>query len=101
MQIAEGSATESYREIKGVFDRVDRILADGRKYLLGDRFSAIDLTFAALAAPILQPHEHHIPPTPIETLPTQMQADIGNCQATSAGKFGLRLYREHRHRASQ
>jgi glutathione S-transferase len=96
MDITASSGVESYREIVGVFDRVDRILADGRKYLLGDRFSAIDLTFAALAAPLLQPLEHHIPPTPIELLPMQAQTDIRNCQATSAGRLGLRLYREHR-----
>ncbi len=96
MNITETSALESYREIERVFDRVAQILADGRQYLLGDRFSAIDLTFAALAAPMLQPPEHHIPPSAIETFPPQMQADIRNCQATSAGEFALRLYREHR-----
>lgn len=95
IDITETSAIESYREIGWVFDRVSQILADGRKYLLGDRFSAIDLTFAALAAPMIQPPEHHISPTPIAELPTQMQTDIRTCQATSAGEFGLRLYREH------
>jgi glutathione S-transferase len=96
MNISANSRVEAYAEIERVFDRVDRILADGRPYLLGDRFSAIDLTFAALAAPLLQPPEHHIPPTPIDLLPIQAQTDIRNCQATTAGKFGLRLYREHR-----
>jgi glutathione S-transferase len=95
--ITDTSAAESYQEIKGVFDRVDRILADGRKYLLGDNFSAIDITFAALAAPILQPLEQHIAPPALESLPTQMQTDIRNCRATPAGEFGLRLYRENRH----
>jgi glutathione S-transferase len=95
--ITETSAAESDQEIKGVFDRVDGLLADGRKYLLGDRFSAIDITFAALAAPILQPPEHHTPPSPLELLPAQMQTDIRTAQATPAGKFGLRLYRENRH----
>lgn len=94
--ITATSGAESYREIKGVFDRVDRILADGRKYLLGDRFSAIDITFAALAAPILQPPEHHISPAPLESLPPQMSTDIRTAQGTSAGKFGLRMYAEHR-----
>ncbi len=91
------SAAESYREIERVFDRVNQILADGRQYLLGDRFSAIDITFAALAAPILQPLEQSIPPSPLALSPPQMQADIRNCQATPAGEFGLRLYRENRH----
>ncbi len=96
IDITDTSAIESYREIERVFDRVNEILADGRQYLLGDRFSAIDLTFAALAAPILQPPEHHISPSPLDALPTQMQADICACQATSAGEFGVRMYRQHR-----
>jgi glutathione S-transferase len=99
--ITDTSAAESYREIEIVFDRVDGLLADGRKYLLGDRFSALDITFAALAAPILQPPEHHILPTPLELLPTQMQTDIRKAQATPAGKFGLRMYREHRYIAAR
>jgi glutathione S-transferase len=90
------SAAESYREIERVFDRVNQILSDGRKYLLGDQFSAIDITFAALAAPILQPSEHHISPSPLALLPPQMQTDIRTSQATPAGQFGLRLYRENR-----
>jgi glutathione S-transferase len=94
--ITETSAAESYQEIIRVFDRVAEVLSDGRKYLLGDQLSAIDITFAALAAPILQPVEQYIPPALIESLPAQMQTDIRNCQATPAGEFGLRLYRENR-----
>jgi glutathione S-transferase len=100
LKITPTSAAESYQEIQQIFDRVEEVLADGRKYLLGDRFSAIDLTFAALAAPILQPPEYHIPPSPLDIFPTQMQTDIRNCQTTTAGKFGLRLYRENRCRNS-
>jgi glutathione S-transferase len=96
-EIIETSAADSYREIEIVFDRVTNVLSDGRKYLLGDRFSAIDITFAALAAPILQPQEHPISPTPIELLPTQMQTEIRKSQATPAGEFGLRMYAQHRH----
>ncbi len=96
LNINSTSAAQSYQEIVNIFDRVSQLLADGRKYLLGDQFSAIDITFAALAAPIIQPPEHHIPIIPLESLPTQMQIEIRNCQATAAGAFGLRLYRELR-----
>jgi glutathione S-transferase len=96
-KITATSATESYQEIIGVFERVTEVLSDGRKYLLGDRLSAIDITFAALAVPILQPPEQYIPSEPIESLPPQMQADIRHCRSTPAGEFGLRLYRENRH----
>jgi glutathione S-transferase len=90
------SASESYQEILRVFDRIEDILADGRRYLLGDRLTAIDIIFASLAAPILQPPEHPIPSAALDLLPVQMQQDIHHCQTTTAGKFGLRLYRESR-----
>jgi glutathione S-transferase len=98
LKITSTSAAESYQQVAKIFDRVEQVLADGRKYLLGDRFSAIDLTFAALAAPLIQPPEHHISPSPLELLPPQMQTEIRNCQATTAGQFGLRLYREDRYK---
>lgn len=96
-EINTTSAAESYREVEIIFDRITQVLSDGRKYLLGDRFSAIDLTFAALAAPIIQPPEHPIAPMAMELLPTQMQDDIRKSQATPAGQFGLRMYAQHRH----
>lgn len=95
MKISETSATESYLKIDRVFNRVNEVLSDGRKYLLGDQFSAIDITFAALAVPVLQPPEHPIPSS-LDLLPPQMQVIIQTARATPAGEFGLRLYRENR-----
>ena len=96
MKITDTSAAESLAEIDLVFNRVSEVLSDGRKYLLGDSFSAIDITFAALSAPILQPAEHPILRSPLDSLPAQMQADIHRISTTPAGEFGLRLYRENR-----
>ena len=39
--------------VRRVFDDIARRLADGRPYLLGERFTAADLTFASLAAAVL------------------------------------------------
>lgn len=36
---------------------VERLLSDGRAYLCGDSISAADITFAALAFPVLLPEE--------------------------------------------
>jgi glutathione S-transferase len=91
------SASDSFQEIQQVFDRVNQVLADGRKYLLGDRFSALDITFAALAAPVIQAPEH-ITASSIDSFPAKMQAEIRQCQASPAGELGLRMYREHRYR---
>ena len=49
------SATKdaAMQDIKEVFTVVERKLASGQKYLVGDCFTAADLTFAALASPFL------------------------------------------------
>jgi glutathione S-transferase len=96
MAITPTSAPEAYAEILKVFADVERTLSDGRKFLLGDQFSATDITFAALAAPLLMPANHHVPPTPLTALPRQMAAEVEAVRASVAGQFGLRLYRENR-----
>jgi glutathione S-transferase len=58
--VTVSSAANSLAEIKQVFEKVNQRLADNRLYLVGDKFSAADLTFAALAAPVLRPPEHPI-----------------------------------------
>jgi glutathione S-transferase len=94
--ITAESAALSLQGIREVFEIVDRRLADDRPYLAGDRLSAADLTFAALAAPVLQPREHPVLVAKIEELPIDMASVIRELQATVAGNHALRLYREQR-----
>jgi glutathione S-transferase len=90
------STISAHKSICEIFETVDLLLADGRAYLTGDRFSAADLTFAAFAAPILLPPEYGIKLPLLEQMPSAMMASISAFQQTTAGKFGLRLYQEHR-----
>ncbi|WP_293346523.1 MULTISPECIES: glutathione S-transferase family protein [unclassified Microcoleus] len=94
--ITAESAALSLQGIREVFEIVNQRLADDRPYLAGDRLSAADLTFAALAAPVLQPREHPVLVAKIEELPIDMAAVIKELQATVAGNHALRLYREQR-----
>src|SRR4029079_15065099 len=48
-------------KIDKVMSDVSERLADGRKYLTGARFTVADLTFAALAAPLVVPPEYGWP----------------------------------------
>ncbi len=79
-------------------DFVAGILADGRPYLCGERFSAADLTFAALAAAIV------IPPIYGVALPQPDALDIGTAALVErvrehpAGRYALTLFAEHRNR---
>src|SRR5690606_35038736 len=71
-------------------------LADGRRYLVGDRFTAADLTFAALAAPALMPPNFGFALPPDAALPPAFLAWIERMRATPGGQFALRLFAEDR-----
>ena len=90
------SAGQYYTQIESIFEKVSGLLVDGRNYLVGDKISAADITFASLAAPILQPPQHPIKSSDSQQLPTEMLSKIKNFQQTAAGKFALNLYNNWR-----
>ena len=84
------------QEIREIFNLVDRQLNSGQQYLVGDRLSAADITFAALASPVIRPKNHPVYDSQLSKLPTEMVAVIEELRATSAGKLVLRMYQKHR-----
>jgi glutathione S-transferase len=96
MSIDQPHALESRDRIRRVFDDVGARIAD-RRYLLGDRFGALDITFAAFAAPMLMPSEHPVVPDGLlELFPPAFVEEVAALRETPAGRFALRLYRDHR-----
>lgn len=81
-----------------VFDAVAGRLADGRRFLLGERFTAADLTFAALAAPLLVPGAYGLPLPPLMAMPPGLAREARRLRAHPAGAFACRLYEEERER---
>ena len=55
LDITADTAAQSEAQVRAVFDAVGKRLSDDRPYLCGDRFTAADLTFSALAASVLMP----------------------------------------------
>lgn len=98
LKITPEKSAQSLEKIRTIWQEVDTALADGRPYLCGKRFTAADLTFAALAAPALLPPGHPHFAVDWQTLPPQMQNEITGLRETPAGQFALRLYREDRQR---
>ncbi|WP_437669657.1 glutathione S-transferase family protein [Sorangium sp. So ce131] len=96
MRIDAAGAERSLGKLRAVFDAVNERLRDGRPFLAGDRFSAADLTFAALAAPVILPDGYPVPlPAPGE-VPAALGALVEALRAEPAGAFALRMYREQR-----
>jgi len=96
LKIDEAGVERSRKKIEEAFTRIDEIVSDGRRYLTGDRFTVADLTFASLAAPILQPPNHPAQNIPFELFPPQARDEIEAWRARPAGQYALRLYAEDR-----
>lgn len=96
LEIDADGAERSRVKIEDTFGRLNQHLADGRKYLIGDRFSVADLTFAALAAPVLLPDGHPAALPAVSEFPDLARTQITAWRESTAGQFGLRMYRDHR-----
>lgn len=74
-------------------------LLDGGKHLCGDRFSASDLTFAALSPPVLVPPEYGVSLPQPDALPPQTAELVERVRHHPAGRYALAMFAEHRREA--
>jgi len=96
LDVDDSTAAESRTRVRAVFDEVAWQLRDGRRFLVGDRFTAADLTFAALAAAVLIPSRYGVPLPPVEALPEPFAREVRTLREHPAGVFALRLYDQER-----
>jgi glutathione S-transferase len=94
LNISPGIDLEDEIVVWSEFDEVAALLADGRPYLMGERFTAADLTFAALAAALILPSVYGVTLPPLEQLDRQTQDLVTRARAHPAGAFALRLSEE-------
>ena len=78
------------------FDRIAELLGDGRPFLAGERFTAADLTFAALAAPVVIPRRYGVTLPQPELLDEPTARLVARGRAHPAGEFALRMVAEQR-----
>ncbi len=95
-RITPEAAQRSLARVHGVFREVEERLRQGRHFLVGERFTAADLTFAALAAPVLFPVECRAVHPALDAVPPAMREEVLRLRDTEAGRFALRLFAEER-----
>jgi glutathione S-transferase len=101
LDIDDATATRALERVDAELDAVGELLSDGRRYLAGERFSAADLAFAALCAPLVAPAEYGTPLPPPEVMPDDMAARIRGWREHPAGRFATRLFAEQRRSTAQ
>ncbi len=79
-----------------LFGRISSQLSDGRRYLAGERFTAADLTLAALSAVVLFPRGYGVPLPDIDELPEEARPHVRRWRETAAGRHVHRMYADER-----
>jgi glutathione S-transferase len=95
-KISPAAAERSLDRIREVFAKTDAMLADGRPYLVSDRFTAADLTLASLSAFILLPEEYGVLLPRPSDLPADVASTVHAFRETPTGRFVRNMYLEHR-----
>jgi glutathione S-transferase len=96
LKIDPAGVARSRRRVDAIFADVASRLDDGRRYLCGDAFTGADLTFAALAAPLVYPDGYARFGVPLEDMAPSVRELVRSYRHTRAGAFVLRLYAEDR-----
>lgn len=98
LNISDEAAARSAVKIRAEFDHVGELLADGRPYLAGDRFTSADIAFACMAAPSLLPPEYSAwMPSPDDVV-ERVAVTMCELRAHPAGQHALRMFAEERNR---
>lgn len=97
-RITPESGERSLARAHEMFRKVQSRLAEGREYLVAERFTAADLTFAVLAAPMLLPAKCRAVQPALEQVPPRMRDEISRLRESTAGQFALRLFEQERDR---
>ncbi|CAN5570662.1 hypothetical protein BH09MYX1_BH09MYX1_52970 [soil metagenome] len=97
-KVQGGPPPRALARVEATFAAASAIL-EQKPFLAGDRFSAADLTFASLAAPVILPEGHPAMPSVEETAGEPIFDLATRLRSTKAGAHVVKMYRDERKRA--
>jgi len=94
MDLGTEQGQESRKITEGELDWIDKLLSDGGKFLVGDKFSRADMTVASLLSPLALPAEH---PTYNKIKhPPRMAADVSRWDQRPSIRWVRDIYAQYR-----
>jgi glutathione S-transferase len=97
LRVTEENVKAGLDKMRNVFGQVNERLQDNRPYLLGDRFTAADLSFACMAAPLILPKQYGVSLPSREDIPESMKPVVREFSEQAAGAFALKMFETEKH----
>jgi glutathione S-transferase len=97
LDVTPATAVKAEADVRDTFDAVGERLADGRPYICGEAFTATDLTFSALAAPMLMPSGYGVALPRPDELPAYAARVVRELRVHPAGVHALAMFDTERH----
>jgi len=95
-EIKELNSIIPFVEIEKMFNEIDKLLADGRHYLVGNKISAADIALASITAPLILPVEYGGTALNFSEISEELRDQIFKFRARPTGQFVMKLYQTDR-----
>ncbi|MCP5080180.1 MAG: glutathione S-transferase [Alphaproteobacteria bacterium] len=95
-ELGEGAAAESRARVETELDWLDGVIADGRPFLAGDKFTRADIAVASLLSPFARPDA--MPLYQRMEFPPNLAADLARWQSRPILQWVADIYAHHRTR---
>jgi glutathione S-transferase len=92
LQLKPAIVADSVLRVDSALAVIDRRLAEGRRFLIGDRLTLSDLALATALAPLVLPPAYAARLPPLEAMDETMQALVARVRQRPAGSFVMRIF---------
>ncbi|GMQ89055.1 MAG: hypothetical protein BMS9Abin09_0501 [Gammaproteobacteria bacterium] len=89
---SERAVAEGLNKVRDIVKATDSLLAEGHLYLLGNQFTAADLSLACMLAPLVLPRNYGIRLPEPDELPVDARPVVDEFRATTTGAYVLGLF---------